>query len=100
MGENIVDKCEDVTTSLIRGDVMTGVFCLAEILQSNSVAAQYRALLLLEFLVSQESVPLSSVNTVCTKHCFSLQTSASPKVAIKAKKLNLILNILANTKST
>ena len=102
----IVDKCEEAVSRLIEKDPMTGLFCVVEVLEAESISDfnsksdtntnsdHIRALLLLEFMIAQGSPSPNAMATVYKKVFPKLELSKDPGVAIKAKKINAILEAL------
>ena len=90
----IVDKCQEAVGRLTENDPMTGLFCLIEVLESSSPDSHFRALLLLEFLLAQGSPSHSAVATVYKRVLPKLELSHEHRVAVKAKKINAILEAL------
>jgi hypothetical protein len=92
--EDIIDRCEETVKGLIDGDAMSGLFCLMEILESGSSSTQMRGLLLLEFLITKGYPSPSAVATIYERVSIKLESSPDAMVAVKAKKIHMILNIL------
>ena len=105
----IVDKCEEAVRRLIEKDPMTGLFCVVEVLEAESISDfnskfkadtintnsdHLKALLLLEFMIAQGSPSPNAMATVYKKVFPKLELSKDPGVAIKAKKINAILEAL------
>jgi len=98
--EDIVDRCEETISKLMDGDPMTGLVCLGEVLDSGTSQTQLRALLLLEFLLTRGTPTPSAVATVYEKVYSKLELSEEPKVALKAKKVNMIIKALKGVKTS
>ena len=91
---NIWSAIEETVTKLTECETLNGVFCIINVLDSDSENKQFRALLLLEHLIHKGVVSPAKVHTVYSKVYEKLENSGAEGVAIKAKKINLILNAL------
>jgi len=97
---NICSFIENAVTKLTGCETLNGVFCIINILESESGDKQFRALLLLEHLIHKGVVSPSKVHTVYSKVYENLESSGNEGVAIKAKKINLILIALKAIKNS
>lgn len=97
---NIWSAIEEAVKKLTECETLNGVFCIINVLDSDNVTKHFRALLLLEHLIHKGVVSPSKVHTVYSKVHEKLETSADDGVAIKAKKINLILVALKVIKNS
>ena len=92
--DDMVDKCEEAVKNLLEGDTMGGLFCLVEVLESGSSFTQLRGLFLLELLINTGALSPATMMTICERVQAKLELSEDPKVAMKAKKIHMVLKLL------
>ena len=97
---NILLAIEEAVTKLTEFETLNGVFCIVNILDSCDTDKHFLALLLLEHLIHKGVVSPAKVHSVYSKVQEKLELSVEDRVAIKSKKINLILIALKAIKNS
>jgi len=97
---NIMLAIEEAVTKLTEFETLNGVFCIVNILDSDNTDKHFLALLLLEHLIHKGVVSPAKVHSVYSKVQEKLELSVDDSVAIKSKKINLILLALKAIKNS
>ena len=96
-GRDIVMRIREVVSSICSGDLVTGVFSVFKVLQTEEDEEKlFRALLILEHLIQKNVMSSNKLHGLFAKVSDKLKKFVSNRIADKAEKISLILTELKN----